>query len=47
VLAVAARHGAAAAAVLAVTRAGGERLPDADLEALEGALGAAGAAALG
>jgi uridine phosphorylase len=47
VLATAAHHGAAAAAVLAVTRAGGERLPEGDLEALETALGRAGAAALG
>jgi purine-nucleoside phosphorylase len=46
VLAAAARHGAAAASVLAITRAGGERIADDALEALEARLGAAGAAAL-
>jgi uridine phosphorylase len=47
VLAAAARHGAAAAAVLAITRAGDERIGDAELEAAEAALGRAAAAALG
>jgi uridine phosphorylase len=46
VLAAALRHGAAAGAVLGVTRAGGERLADDALERLEAALGAAGLAAL-
>jgi len=46
VLAAAERHGAAAGAVLAVTRARGERLADDALEPLESALGAAGLAAL-
>jgi uridine phosphorylase len=46
VLAAAWQQGAAAGAVLAVTRAGGARLADADLEALEVALGVAGAAAV-
>jgi len=47
VLAAAQHHGAAAGALLAITRAQGERLADAALEPLEAALGAAGAAALG
>jgi uridine phosphorylase len=47
VLAAAAVHGAAAAAVLAITRAGDERVADDALEALEARLGAAGATALG
>jgi uridine phosphorylase len=46
VLAAAARHGAAAAAVLAITRAGGERIGDDALGQLEARLGAAGAAAV-
>jgi uridine phosphorylase len=46
VLAAAARHGAAAAAVLAITRAGGERIGDDALGPLEARLGAAGAAAV-
>jgi uridine phosphorylase len=46
VLAAAARHGATAGAVLAITRAGGERVADEGLERLEARLGAAGAAAL-
>jgi len=46
-LAAAAQHGAAAGAVLAVTRAGGERVDEATLEQLEGALGHAGAVAVG
>jgi uridine phosphorylase len=46
VLAAAARHGVPAGAVLAVTRARGERLADDALEPLEAALGAAGLAAL-
>ena len=46
VLAAASRRGAPAGAVLAVTRTSGERLPDAALEPLEAALGAAGLAAL-
>jgi uridine phosphorylase len=46
VFAAAKRRGAAAAAVLGVTRAGGERLADDALEPLEAALGAAAAAAL-
>jgi uridine phosphorylase len=46
VLAAASRHGAAAGAVLAVTRASGERLDDHALEPLEAALGAAALAAL-
>jgi uridine phosphorylase len=46
VLAAAARDGAAAAAVLGVTRAGAERLADDELDALEAALGRAGAGAL-
>jgi uridine phosphorylase len=47
VLAAAQRHGAAAGAILAITRARGERLGDDALEPLEAALGAAGVAALG
>ena len=47
VLAAAARAGAAAAAVLGITRAGGERLDDAAFEALEAELGAVAIAALG
>ena len=47
VLAAAARHGAAAAAVLAITRVGDERVDEDALESLESALGAAGAAAFG
>lgn len=47
VLAAAARHGAAAAAVLAITRVGDERVDEDALAALESALGAAGAAAFG
>lgn len=47
VFAAAARGGAAAGALLAVTRAGGERIADDALEALETRLGAAAAAALG
>jgi uridine phosphorylase len=47
VLAAARRHGAAAGAVLGITRAHGERLGDDALEPLEAALGAAAAAALG
>jgi uridine phosphorylase len=46
VLAAAGRHGAAAGAVLGITRAHGERLPDEELEPLEAALGAAALAAL-
>jgi uridine phosphorylase len=46
VLAAARRHGAAAAAVLGITRARGERLPEGALERLEAALGAAAVAAL-
>src|SRR5690242_20244179 len=46
-LAAAVRLGAAAAAVVAVTRAGGRRLDDAGLEAAERELGRLGAAALG
>ena len=46
VFAAALHHGAAAGALLAVTRAGGERLADDALDGLEAALGAAGAAAL-
>jgi uridine phosphorylase len=46
VLAAARRHGAAAAAVLGITRARGERLADERLEPLEAALGAAALAAL-
>jgi uridine phosphorylase len=46
VLTAARRHGAAAGAVLGVTRARGERLGDEELESLEAALGAAAAAAL-
>jgi uridine phosphorylase len=46
VLAAAARHGSAAGAVLAITRAHGERIADDALTALETRLGAAGAAAL-
>jgi uridine phosphorylase len=46
VLAAAAHHGARAASVLAITRAGGERIADDALERLEAGLGAAGAAAL-
>jgi uridine phosphorylase len=46
VLAAAARHGVPAGAVLAVTRARGERLADDALEPLEAALGATGLAAL-
>jgi uridine phosphorylase len=47
VLVAAARAGVRAAAVLAVTRAGGERLEGEALEAVEARLGAAGFAALG
>jgi uridine phosphorylase len=47
VFAAAARHGAAAAAVLAVTRVGDERLGEEAWESLESALGAIGAAAFG
>jgi uridine phosphorylase len=47
VLAAGGRHGAAAAAVVGITRAGDDRLPEEELEALEAALGRAGAAALG
>jgi hypothetical protein len=47
VLAAAARHGAAAAAVLAVTRVGDERLGEEAWESLESTLGAIGAAAFG
>jgi uridine phosphorylase len=46
VLAAANRHGAAAGAVLAITRARGERLADDALRPLEAALGAAGLGAL-
>ena len=46
VLAAAAHHGAAAGALVAVTRAGGDRLPDERLDAIETALGATGLAAL-
>jgi uridine phosphorylase len=46
VLAAANRHGAAAGAVLAITRARGERLADDALGPLEAALGAAGLGAL-
>jgi uridine phosphorylase len=46
VLAAAERHGAAAGAVLGITRAHGERLGDDALEPLEAALGAVAAAAL-
>jgi uridine phosphorylase len=46
VLAAAARAGATAAAVVGITRAGGERLDDAAVEALEQRLGAAALAAL-
>jgi uridine phosphorylase len=46
VLAAALKHGAAAGAVLGITRAHGERLRDDALEPLEAALGAAAAAAL-
>jgi uridine phosphorylase len=46
VFAAALRHGAAAGAVLGITRARGERLGDEELEQLEAALGAAAAAAL-
>src|SRR5215213_4288326 len=45
-LAAAAAHGAAAGAILGVTRARGERLPDDALERLEFALGTAATAAL-
>jgi len=47
VLAAAQRAGAAAGAVLAVTRAGGTRISDGDVDALEAALGAAGVAGFG
>jgi uridine phosphorylase len=47
VLAAGAAHGAAAAAVLGITRAGADRLADDRLEALEARLGAAALAALG
>jgi purine-nucleoside phosphorylase len=47
VLAAAARHGAAAAAVLAVTRVGDERLDEGRLTSVESELGAIGAAAFG
>jgi uridine phosphorylase len=46
VLASAARHGAAAGAVLAVTRVGGERVDEEALASLEGELGVVGASAL-
>jgi uridine phosphorylase len=46
ILAAAARHGAAAAAVLAVTRSRGERMGDAELDAAESALGRLALAAL-
>jgi uridine phosphorylase len=46
VLAAAQRHGAAAGAVLGITRAHGERLAEDALEPLEAALGAAAGAAL-
>src|SRR5215207_6467869 len=46
VLAAAQRHGAAAAVVLAVTRAGGERLADDAVEPLEAQAGAAALAAM-
>ena len=46
VLAAAAGHGAAAGAVLAVTRVGGERVDEGALEALESELGVIGASAL-
>jgi uridine phosphorylase len=46
VLAAAARGGAVAAAVLGVTRAGGERIGDESLDALEARLGQVGLAAL-
>jgi uridine phosphorylase len=46
VLAAAARHGAAAAAVLAITRARDERIGDAELAEAEAALGRAALAAL-
>lgn len=46
VLAAAARHGAQAAVILAITRARGERIADDALEPLEAALGAAALAAL-
>ena len=46
ILAAAARAGVAAAAVLAITRARGERITDDAFEALEARLGAVGAAAL-
>jgi uridine phosphorylase len=47
VFAAALRHGAAAAAVLAVTRVGEERVGESAFEALEPRLGAVGAAAFG
>ena len=47
VLAAAARGGAAGAALIGITRAGGERLVGDALEALERRLGAAALAALG
>ena len=47
VLAAAARGGAAGAALIGITRAGGERLEGDALEALERRLGAAALAALG
>jgi uridine phosphorylase len=47
VLAACSRAGAAAGAVLAITRAGGERVGDDAIEALEARLGAVGAAAFG
>jgi purine-nucleoside phosphorylase len=47
VLAAAAKRGAAAGAILGVTRAGGERIGEEALATLEAALGALGAAALG
>ena len=46
VLAAAAHHEAAAGALLAITRAGGERLAEERLDALEAALGAVAFAAL-
>jgi uridine phosphorylase len=47
VLAAAARHGAAAGAVVAITRAGGERIGEEELLAVEAALGRCALAALG
>ncbi len=47
VLTAAQRAGAAGAAILAVTRAGGDRIADDQVDALEAALGAAGVAGFG